>query len=204
MGRCFAVLPDARLVLSCGHWDHSLRCTAVDSGLAVQTLRQHRDVVTCLALGAGGEVLVTGSRDTTLMIWGGVQSARKARPGGGKAAPHMPLHAGPRRVLYGHDEEVGSPTPDPSSETLRMAPCVRQRFRVSAVSWVGVGVNPSPNPNPNPDAGGIDDTACTGGCKAGNTPRERRIRSFRCQEEGSPRLLGLERRFWRGAAACCR
>jgi WD40 repeat protein len=102
MGRCFAVLPDARLLLSCGHWDHSLRCTAVAEGAAVQTLRQHKDVVTCLALAAAGEVLVTGSRDTTLMVWGGAPSRKtrgKVREGKRRAAGSSAATAGAHAPL---------------------------------------------------------------------------------------------------------
>ena len=48
--------------------DRSLRCSHVSTGNTAQRFRAHADVVTCVAL-SDGHTLVTGSRDTTLMVW---------------------------------------------------------------------------------------------------------------------------------------
>ena len=52
--QCFAMLADNRVLLSCGHWDHGLRVSAVDDGRELQIATGHRDLVTCLATTAPG------------------------------------------------------------------------------------------------------------------------------------------------------
>ena len=125
-GRC-AVSADGRWLFSAGYWDRSLRCSHVSTGNTAQRLRAHADVVTCVALSEDGHTLVTGSRDTTLMVWAlhddggggggggmgfglgvggtpttasGEQSPRTA------AAAAGPLPDKPRHVLHGHDDGV--------------------------------------------------------------------------------------------------
>jgi len=51
--------------------------------------------VTCLALSADGRTLVTGSRDTTLMVWNVWVKGNTCR------IDETPLH-----ILYGHDDEI--------------------------------------------------------------------------------------------------
>lgn len=95
----FAFLPDARILFSCGHWDYSFRATVLESGKLLQCIRQHSDVVTCMALGKdfGSHWLVTGSRDCTLMVWE-VVADREA----------LPITVNPLFTLYGHDDAVTS------------------------------------------------------------------------------------------------
>ena len=92
----FAFLPETKLLFTCGHWDHSCRITNAETGNLVQSVRQHRDVITCLALAKdfGQRWLVTGSRDCTLMVWD-VSTDRE-----------LPLKAQPQYILYGHDDSV--------------------------------------------------------------------------------------------------
>jgi len=94
----FAYLPDSKLIFTCGHWDHSCRVTAVESGHLIQSLRQHRDVITCLAVAKdfGQRWLITGSRDCTLMVW----EINTDKEGA------MPLSSHPLHILYGHDDAV--------------------------------------------------------------------------------------------------
>jgi WD40 repeat protein len=82
------------VVACCGYWDHSIRCYAAEDGRLLQACRAHKDVVTCLALGADGRTLVSGSRDTTVAVWdvapgaGGAPARGRARSlslGGGAA-----------------------------------------------------------------------------------------------------------------------
>lgn len=94
----FAYLPESKLIFTCGHWDHSCRVTAVESGHLIQSLRQHRDVITCLAVAKdfGQRWLITGSRDCTLMVWEITADKEGA----------MPLSSHPLHILYGHDDAV--------------------------------------------------------------------------------------------------
>ncbi len=102
---CFAVLPGGRTVVCCGYWDNSIRCYTTDDGRRLQSLRQHKDIVTCVAAGADSRTIVSGSRDTTLVIWDAVPPSR-----GGKSKQKGPvslvLRERPRHVLYGHSDAV--------------------------------------------------------------------------------------------------
>ncbi|KNC54321.1 uncharacterized protein AMSG_10309 [Thecamonas trahens ATCC 50062] len=66
---CFALLDDGKSVLSCGYWDSSFKVSLLESGRSVQSVTMHSDVVSCLATDAGGRVVVTGSKDASLMVW---------------------------------------------------------------------------------------------------------------------------------------
>jgi hypothetical protein len=92
----FALLPEHRLLFSCGHWDYSFKATTVETGRLLQSVSHHRDVVTCMELATdfGQTWLVTGSRDCTLIIW-------QINPLSEKPICQPPLH-----VLYGHDDAV--------------------------------------------------------------------------------------------------
>lgn len=94
----FAYLPDSKLIFTCSHWDHSCRVTAVETGNLIQSVRQHRDVITCLVIGKdfGQRWLITGSRDCTLMVW----DINTERENG------MPISTHPIHILYGHDDAV--------------------------------------------------------------------------------------------------
>ena len=65
----FASTHDAKLLLTGGHWDNSLRVYNVAKGKLLSHVVRHTDIVTCLALDNCGIQLMTGSRDTTCMIW---------------------------------------------------------------------------------------------------------------------------------------
>jgi WD40 repeat protein len=104
----FALLPDHRLLFSCGHWDNSFKVTLIDSGRLLQSISQHRDVVTCLALAIDyGQIwLVTGSRDCTLIIW-------EVNPVSDKPITQPPMH-----VLYGHDDSVNCVSVNPELDLV--------------------------------------------------------------------------------------
>lgn len=79
-GQALAVAPDGKLLFSGGHWDGSLRVTALPRGKLLNQLSRHLDVVTCLALDTCGIYLISGSRDTTCMVW---RLLQQVCPGGG-------------------------------------------------------------------------------------------------------------------------
>ncbi|KAM5234242.1 neurobeachin-like protein 2 isoform 3-T3 [Hipposideros larvatus] len=94
-GQALAVDPDGKLLFSGGHWDGSLRVTALPRGKLLSQLNRHLDIVTCLALDTCGIYLISGSRDTTCMVWRLLQ--------GGLSAG---LASKPVQVLYGHEAAV--------------------------------------------------------------------------------------------------
>ncbi len=94
--RLFALSHDGKFIFSGGHWDWSLRIYSLLKSKTINSLIRHRDIITCLALDSTGYILVTGSRDTTCVIW------------------HLSLSneqdntsfITPERTLYGHTAEI--------------------------------------------------------------------------------------------------
>ncbi|KAA8492992.1 BEACH domain-containing protein lvsC [Porphyridium purpureum] len=79
MGSLYAITKDGRYVISGGHWDNSVRLSATsEPGRPKQVLYHHRDVVTCVTLSQDGETLVTGARDTLVIVWDMVAAPAKA------------------------------------------------------------------------------------------------------------------------------
>lgn len=93
-----AVVDEARMLVTGGHYDHSVTVsTLAESNAVLQRLVWHKDVVTVVAVDAlHDEVLVTGSRDATLAVWMAAES------------PTGRLRFGdtPSQQLHGHCEEV--------------------------------------------------------------------------------------------------
>lgn len=119
----FLVSHDDRFLLSCGHWDGSVRVTHIDSGHNIQSLAHHKDIVTCMAMSEVGDFIVTGSKDTTVGVWQVADAVvdmashptYAAMPNGAAAAAATVAAAAsgslyllnqPMHVLYGHDDEV--------------------------------------------------------------------------------------------------
>nr|XP_032813242.1 neurobeachin-like protein 1 isoform X1 [Petromyzon marinus] len=94
--RLYAVSLDGKLLFSAGNWDNSVRATSLGKARPVAHYTRHIDIVTCLALDGCGIHLVTGSRDTTCMVWQLLYQ-------GGICVGLMPK---PLQVLYGHTAEV--------------------------------------------------------------------------------------------------
>ncbi|KAL7875312.1 hypothetical protein SRHO_G00062820 [Serrasalmus rhombeus] len=93
------VSSDGRLLFSGGHWDCSLRVTMLGKAKMVGRICRHIDVVTCLALDLCGIYLISGSRDTTCMVWQVLQQVEPVVFSSG-------LSPRPVQVLCGHDQEV--------------------------------------------------------------------------------------------------
>ncbi|XP_062854156.1 neurobeachin-like protein 1 [Trichomycterus rosablanca] len=96
--RLFVVSHDGKLLFSGGHWDNSLRVTSLLRSKTIVQHVRHMDVVTCLATDHCGLHLISGSRDTTCMVWQVLQQG---------GAP-VGLSSKPVQVLYGHTDEVVS------------------------------------------------------------------------------------------------
>ncbi|KAJ4830317.1 hypothetical protein Tsubulata_011294 [Turnera subulata] len=69
--QCFATMqtPSENFLVSCGNWENSFHVISLNDGKMLQSVRQHKDVVSCVAVTADGSVLATGSYDTTVMVW---------------------------------------------------------------------------------------------------------------------------------------
>ncbi|KAJ3287848.1 Neurobeachin-like protein 2 [Rhizoclosmatium sp. JEL0117] len=96
----FAHTKDGRFLFTCGHWDSSFQVISLDNGVnsppkSIDAIYGHHDIVTCLSLSEDGRMLVTGSRDTTVIAWDL-----------GFTSSDVTVKQDTRRVFYGHDEEV--------------------------------------------------------------------------------------------------
>ncbi|KAM3682516.1 hypothetical protein ACJW31_12G078200 [Castanea mollissima] len=69
--QCFATMqtPSENFLISCGNWENSFQVISLHDGRMVQSIRQHKDVVSCVAVTSDGSILATGSYDTTVMVW---------------------------------------------------------------------------------------------------------------------------------------
>ncbi|KAK9032820.1 hypothetical protein V6N11_017863 [Hibiscus sabdariffa] len=69
--QCFATMqtPTENFLISCGNWENSFQVTSLSDGRMVQSVRHHKDVVSCVAVTADGSIVATGSHDTTVMVW---------------------------------------------------------------------------------------------------------------------------------------
>ncbi|XP_033620440.1 neurobeachin-like protein 1 isoform X2 [Fukomys damarensis] len=94
--KLFVVSHDAKLLFSAGHWDNSIQVMSLTKGKIISHNIRHMDIVTCLAADYCGLHLISGSRDTTCMIW------QITQQGG---AP-VGLASKPFQILYGHTDEV--------------------------------------------------------------------------------------------------
>ena len=67
---------------------------------------RHMDVITCLALDHGGNFLMSGSRDTTSIIWDVYAESRENPNPPNTANPVETPNPRPIQVLSGHDRAV--------------------------------------------------------------------------------------------------
>ncbi|XP_071443766.1 neurobeachin-like protein 1 [Hetaerina americana] len=124
----FAVSNDGKLLYSVGHWDSSLHVYSLSRNKTIAHAIRHFDIVTCVALDECGSYLITGSRDTTCVVWdisgfgvGGNMGAGSSGsidmgaggPFGGGSSSNMGQSTGisgaalvPVHTLHGHDAPV--------------------------------------------------------------------------------------------------
>ncbi|ELW62717.1 Neurobeachin-like protein 1 [Tupaia chinensis] len=94
--KLFVVSHDAKLLFSAGHWDNSIQVMSLTKGKIISHNIRHMDIVTCLATDYCGIHLISGSRDTTCMIWQITQ----------QGGVPVGLASKPFQILYGHTNEV--------------------------------------------------------------------------------------------------
>ncbi|XP_038715869.1 BEACH domain-containing protein B isoform X2 [Tripterygium wilfordii] len=110
--QCFATLqtPTENFLITCGNWENSFQVISLNDGRMVQSIRQHKDVVSCVAVTADGSILATGSNDTTVMVWEvvrvrapekRVRSMQTELPRKDYIIVETPFH-----ILCGHDDII--------------------------------------------------------------------------------------------------
>ncbi|CAF3865097.1 unnamed protein product [Adineta steineri] len=102
--RIFAVSHDAKFVFSGGHWDWSLRVYSLLKSKIITSIIHHTDIITCLTLDSTGYILVTGSRDTTCVIWNLSLIDNRNLTNTNEQESNALLS--PAVTLYGHTSEV--------------------------------------------------------------------------------------------------
>ena len=99
----FAYLDTAKVIINCGSWDRSISLSSVTSNVsALQSIQEHTDVVTCLALSQDHEHLISASRDCNVLVWEVEDFTLKKRSDKEVPAPK------PKFVLFGHDDAINS------------------------------------------------------------------------------------------------
>nr|XP_027094520.1 BEACH domain-containing protein B isoform X2 [Coffea arabica]XP_027094521.1 BEACH domain-containing protein B isoform X3 [Coffea arabica] len=110
--QCFSTLqmPSENFLISCGTWENSFQVISLADGRMVQSIRQHKDIVSCIAVTSDGSILVTGSYDTTVMVWEvnrlratekRVRNAQAELPRRDSVIAETPFH-----ILCGHDDII--------------------------------------------------------------------------------------------------
>ena len=94
----FALLSKHSVLLTMGHWDNSIRCYNLDDFKCVQSVSCHKDAITCVAVDLEETMVVTGSRDTTVIVW--------KICGGKRSGAKQVVQENPSHILYGHQDEV--------------------------------------------------------------------------------------------------
>ncbi|KAK4483931.1 hypothetical protein RD792_011140 [Penstemon davidsonii] len=69
--QCFATMQtmSENYLISCGNWENSFQVMSLSDGRMVQSVRHHKDIVSCVAVTADGSTIASGSYDTTVMVW---------------------------------------------------------------------------------------------------------------------------------------
>ena len=103
--KLFAVSQDAKFIFSGGHWDNSLQVYSLAKAKTVFTVIRHIDVITCLSLDASGNYIISGSKDTTSIVWDVFSTLHQSGSSSNNANLGQPC---PRtiQVLSGHDKPV--------------------------------------------------------------------------------------------------
>ncbi|XP_050379175.1 BEACH domain-containing protein B isoform X2 [Argentina anserina] len=110
--QCFATMQTAaeNFLISCGNWENSFQVISLNDGRIVQSIRQHRDVVSCVAVTSDGSYLATGSYDTTIMVWevyrGRTQEKRPRNIQTELPRKDYVVVETPFRILCGHDDII--------------------------------------------------------------------------------------------------
>ena len=103
--KLYCVSPCAKWIFCGGHWDNSLQVFSLTKLKTVTKVIRHIDVITCLCMDASGNYVMTGSRDTTSIVWEVTPLSVGAGASSGSSSHNSP-HPRPIQVLSGHDKSV--------------------------------------------------------------------------------------------------
>ncbi|CAJ2641153.1 unnamed protein product [Trifolium pratense] len=109
--QCFATMqtPSENFLISCGNWENSFQVISLSDGRMVQSIRQHKDVVSCIAVTSDGSILATGSYDTTVMVWevfrGKTEKRIRNSPSELPRKNYVIVET-PSHILCGHDDII--------------------------------------------------------------------------------------------------
>lgn len=92
----FVVTDDAKFLLCGGLWDNSFCVYSLPKVKLITRVIKHLDIVTCLAMDYSNTHLMSGSQDTTCMIW----------DFGSQMNSNSIINSKPLQILYGHNESV--------------------------------------------------------------------------------------------------
>ncbi|KAH0452153.1 hypothetical protein IEQ34_019452 [Dendrobium chrysotoxum] len=96
-------------LILCGNWENSFQVISVHDGKIVQSIHQHKDLVSCVAVTSDGSILATGSYDTTVMIWHaykGRSTEKKGRNMNSDLRKDHVISENPFHILCGHDDII--------------------------------------------------------------------------------------------------
>ncbi|CAG8517643.1 8239_t:CDS:2 [Ambispora gerdemannii] len=95
--RCFTCSRDGKVLISCGHWDNTIKVTLTETGKTIDSIPGHDDIVTTVAVSEDGRTIVTGSRSSSVLSW----NINLSGDNEFLYISHTPTHA-----YYGHDDEI--------------------------------------------------------------------------------------------------
>ena len=67
--KAFSVTPDAKFIFYGGTWDGSLRVFSISRAREVFSSVRHTDVISCVSIDQAGMFVMTGSKDSTAVVW---------------------------------------------------------------------------------------------------------------------------------------
>ncbi|XP_049392400.1 BEACH domain-containing protein B isoform X1 [Solanum stenotomum] len=110
--QCFGTLstPSESFLITCGTCENSFQVISLTDGRMVQSIRQHKDVVSCISVTSDGSILATGSFDTTVMIWEivRIRTSEKRVKHTQAEVPRKDciIAEAPFHILCGHDDVI--------------------------------------------------------------------------------------------------
>lgn len=97
-------------IIMCGNWENSFQIISLNDGRMVQSIRHHKDLVSCVAVTSDGSTIATGSNDTTVMVWkSSRQKPVEKRYRNSQSEPprkDLVIIENPIHILCGHDDII--------------------------------------------------------------------------------------------------